>query len=66
MTTNRSCGIFQGKRTYNIKNAGKGGCDEAGSGIRPVLCGGWDGIGADSAESVCVSVVYYIVHIGRI
>lgn len=42
------------------------GLDEAGSGICPVLCGAWDGLCTDSAESVCGSAVYYIVYIGGI
>ncbi len=44
----------------------KGGCDEAGNGICPVLCGAGDDSGSDSAESVCGSVVYHIVYIGRV
>ena len=58
--------IFTGVCTYDIENRGKGGRDEAGSRICPVLCGAWNGSGIDTAESVCGSVVYHIVYIGGI
>ena len=58
--------IFTGVCTYDIENRGKGGRDEAGSRICPVLCGGGDDIGSDPAESVCGSVVYHIMYIGRV
>lgn len=59
-------GIFLGIRAYDIKNAGKGGCDEASSGICLVLCGDWNDFGTDSSESICGGAVYYIMYIGRI
>ena len=45
--------IFTGVCTYDIENSGKGGRDETGSGIRPVLCGDRYDTGSDPAEHIC-------------
>lgn len=67
MADNRQAGgIFRKAGAYHIKNAGKGGCDEACGGICPVLCGDWDDSGIDTAESVCYSAVYHIMYIGGV
>lgn len=58
--------IFAGVCTYDIENRGKGGRDEAGSRICPVLCSGGDDIGVDPAEHVRRGIVYHIVYIGGI
>ena len=57
--------IFTGVCTYDIENRGKGGRDEAGSRICPVLCGAWHGCGVGSAQSVCGGGVVYILFICR-
>lgn len=58
--------IFAGVYTYDIENRGKGGRDEAGSRICPVLCSGGDDIGVDPSEHIRRGAVYHIVYIGGI
>ena len=58
--------IFAEVCTYDIENRGKGGRDEAGSRICPVLCGGGDDIGVDPSEHIRRGAVYHIVYIGGI
>ena len=58
--------IFTGVCTYDIENRGKGGRDEAGSRICPVLCGGGDYIGSYNAVQFRSGSVYHIVYTGGI
>ena len=58
--------IFAGVCTYDIENRGKGGRDETGSRICPVLCSGGDDIGVDPSEHIRRGAVYHIVYTGGI